>query len=593
MAVVESFADESAYLKLKNSLGIGGRKDLLLPLAQRQSFIEYVRGLEVGYKGWWTTPTGIQTRQYWDSPEGQKVIQQADKQDVLTTLTDLFRRCSDEQTVACISKAGGADGIRAFVERTNPKTQCSRTISGVTKETLCWICGGGGFKDTADGLELRPECEHVFPIAQAICFSGLYESQLVNEIAATQDKTAADAYVTAVAYEYRWAHRICNQVKRDMHFIIYNPDLNKTADARRIGGFAISDAKIRELLTNIETTESYGTGRKLMAHLNARGPAQIEAWKQQRIPEIRRISKQLIDLANTAGLTAEQHARVTVMSVRSYLATHPECTKQVEDIPKSLARQSLPGALHPIRSNAFLENYTRMTIQDVTGVMNAHFRQSGRSLSSVNRARISFALSKVGPEDPTVFNGVMAILNPPFLDILRRQLYYYLKVQPGAPMESRWSEFQVLLGQLIAAEVCGVAAGTTRLLVSVPKDIKPLLQSAALELDLKRWVQTKIDTINRPFQVAGQAPIDIYTKIRATPGDVDPRPDIPAPTWLLLGGGHTPIGGLRPRRPLYSNVQVSDSLPLLTDDDSGLRKRSRTRRTRRVRQSPRKSKTRR
>jgi hypothetical protein len=67
--------------------------------------------------------------------------------------------------------------------------------------------------------------------------------------------------------------------------------------------------------------------------------------------------------------------------------------------------------------------------------------------------------------------------------------------------------------------------------------------------------------------------------------DVDQR--------ITLGGSDTPIGGLRPRRPLYSNVQVSDSLPLVTDDDSGLRKRTRTRRTRRVRQSTRKSKTRR
>jgi hypothetical protein len=49
---------------------------------------------------------------------------------------------------------------------------------------------------------------------------------------------------------------------------------------------------------------------------------------------------------------------------------------------------------------------------------------------------------------------------------------------------------------------------------------------------------------------------------------------------LTLGGS---AGGLRPRRPLYSNAPIADSLPLLTDDDSGLRKRSRTRRTRRVR----------
>lgn len=53
------------------------------------------------------------------------------------------------------------------------------------------------------------------------------------------------------------------------------------------------------------------------------------------------------------------------------------------------------------------------------------------------------------------------------------------------------------------------------------------------------------------------------------------------------------FGGLRPRRPLYSNDPIPPPVRLLTDDDSGLRERSRTRRTRRIQQSTRKSKTRR
>ena len=64
---------------------------------------------------------------------------------------------------------------------------------------------------------------------------------------------------------------------------------------------------------------------------------------------------------------------------------------------------------------------------------------------------------------------------------------------------------------------------------------------------------------------------------------------------VLVGGGGDAMstGGLRPRRPLYSNARGSNSLPLLTDNNPRLRKRSRTSRTRRVRQSTRKSKTRR
>lgn len=52
-------------------------------------------------------------------------------------------------------------------------------------------------------------------------------------------------------------------------------------------------------------------------------------------------------------------------------------------------------------------------------------------------------------------------------------------------------------------------------------------------------------------------------------------------------------GGLRTRRPLYSNVQASDSPRIDSDEHPRLRKRARTRRARRVRKSARKSKTRR
>ena len=68
-------------------------------------------------------------------------------------------------------------------------------------------------------------------------------------------------------------------------------------------------------------------------------------------------------------------------------------------------------------------------------------------------------------------------------------------------------------------------------------------------------------------------------------------PPLPQEQTRLAWGRPGP-GGLRIRRPLYSNDQGTHVSRSLHDNNSGLRKRSRTRRTRRVRQSARKSKTR-
>jgi len=108
--------------------------------------------------------------------------------------------------------------------------------------------------------------------------------------------------------------------------------------------------------------------------------------------------------------------------------------------------------------------------------------------------------------------------------------------------------------------------------------------------------QYRIPTVDTIFPPA-PAPAAAAAAAPAAAAAAAPAPRLgPAYNTRSQTPGLSPLwglgGGLRPRRPLYSNDQGTHALRSLHDNDSGLRKRTRTRRTRRLRKSTRKSKTR-
>lgn len=100
---------------------------------------------------------------------------------------------------------------RDFLEKTGATTQCNNVI-GPWKGKSCWICK---FPiPDVQPMGFSPECEHVLPVAQAIFFVGLYQSP---------EDQANPKWMEALKLEYGWAHRVCNQEKRDAHPVYLDP----------------------------------------------------------------------------------------------------------------------------------------------------------------------------------------------------------------------------------------------------------------------------------------------------------------------------------------------------------------------------------
>uniref|UniRef100_A0A6C0KQ61 Uncharacterized protein n=1 Tax=viral metagenome TaxID=1070528 RepID=A0A6C0KQ61_9ZZZZ len=237
---------------------------------------------------------------------------------LLQNLTSMLTHCVGKDTIECLKIHYNT--LRASVEHSKPTTQCNNIIG---EPDNCWICGG---EIILNHKNLGPECEHVFPIAQALVFTGLYEHALFETLS---DKYK-DAYKTGLQLEYRWAHRICNQVKNDTHFIDYKDN-----------DFVIDREKIKDFINKLIDTKSYGTGEKLCIFLGKSnykkgGESNYKKGKallEKRVNEIASVCTPIIKIVKDLGLSATQHAQSTIIYVQQYIAKDPQCGGMVASLP--------------------------------------------------------------------------------------------------------------------------------------------------------------------------------------------------------------------------------------------------------------------
>ena len=120
-------------------------------------------------------------------------------------------------------EGGFAHGnARDWWERASAVTQCNNVIGpcvyGPKKPTtICYICG---FPIMAsDGTA---ECEHVLPVFKAALYLGLYNTNDHRDIMASGGiglGAREKEIYNELKMEYRWAHRCCNQKKKEHDFI--------------------------------------------------------------------------------------------------------------------------------------------------------------------------------------------------------------------------------------------------------------------------------------------------------------------------------------------------------------------------------------
>jgi hypothetical protein len=102
---------------------------------------------------------------------------------------------------------------RDIWELSTPTTQCANTIGpSISKNTVCWLCG---YAIDDSEIALKPECEHVLPVGQALIFLDLYKNTLHK--GATNPEL-----IKMLQLEYRWSHSVCNRIKSDKIFLSFN-----------------------------------------------------------------------------------------------------------------------------------------------------------------------------------------------------------------------------------------------------------------------------------------------------------------------------------------------------------------------------------
>lgn len=623
-----------------------GRKDLLLPVEMRTSYIQYINARAQGKDpegDIWSGNEGREILAYWNSEEGQKYIKELSTPDVLLSpLTELIKTYSDDSTLDCLKREYGS--LRDYFETSTPTTQCGNTVKGVIPgTTICWLCKtpipDAKMAAKYPSLELSPECEHVFPIAQALCFSGLYESQLFNELAEEAEeagfdptKSRAEAYRKGVTLEYQWAHRICNQVKNDTHFITFKDS-----------EFVIDPSMIDQFLDKLQNTPNYGGGKQLIKYITSEtNVPNIGVWEQTVGQNIFDISNTLLEYARKSGLTPVQHASVTMMSVRSFIALSDKCGKVVEIIPEVLIQRGLSD-LPPTSIDeplAAAQHGIAIASEHITGYINAILSNLGRNSGITARVRATM-LSEIPNIGLVVRDTFTNSVTNRLANDMRLTVFLYLKNQAVSNNtwlnndRQLWSDFKTWTNQFIIGVIyqqIGVEfirllhqrGGEYDILASKMEEIiefpvsdigiaptvavpEPVLGTVSKSMSLiDSYIYGNVINII----LRGGVP---YEDIASSIPAVDNHPDKPNPAWFVNnepgitgGGGERKskygtfwalkrfMGGLRTRRSLYSNARKA---PLVnvdgTSDDAGLRERVGPSTTRRVRKSSRSTRRRR
>jgi hypothetical protein len=291
-----------------------------------------------------------------------------------------------------------------------------------TKEGNCWICGE---EIVHEHPTLGFECEHVFPIAQALAFTGLYEHSLFQALF-DENSTTANAYKTGLELEYKPSHRYCNQIKNDAHFI----KIDNT-------GLGISRPSIQRFLHRLSTSDTFGGWQQL--HME---PDNILSREQP----IYEVCTRIIDRVNSVSTDPTIHAKNTAIYLQEYIAADPNCGI-AEIIPNITPISPQSGHYTDLQKqdNMKLIHHSLDKICNyLFGSLNTQIDQIIKSLFAArDRAQIKGVLFDL----QLAIKRNMYTIILPIIDRLRDNLMLYLL--PRASLGQVWSLHQVLLSQLI------------------------------------------------------------------------------------------------------------------------------------------------
>lgn len=179
------------------------------------------------------------------------------------------------------------------------EAQCNNVIGKVNLSTdVCYICGTGFYTGVDDprlasvGLKVRegvrPTCEHILPIIQAIFFLDLYRGTDKGKLSAEK--------LDILKKEYSWAHECCNYVKSDDSFLA-----TKINTVTKLPSWDFSTNNTSKVLSDIFNTRGKYAGLEVVQR-EIKSLYKKEVWLKARIDYIRdQKMKRIVDHIKSKG----------------------------------------------------------------------------------------------------------------------------------------------------------------------------------------------------------------------------------------------------------------------------------------------------
>ena len=369
-------------------------------------------------------PVSMREFGYVPDPTDPKTIADAERNQgiVFGELTESIKKCLDEDTYnrlyekvvnKSILDEEAAEGtekqpkkirkaptkvrkgtLRDFFEPSTPVTQCNNTVGSQNEKSMCWICDTPIRGGESYGFKFAPECEHVFPVMQALCFTGLYSAGIYEGLKDEADKNGrnrGDVYREEL-----------QRVKSNTHFIVLGNDLK----------FGIEPRFIKQMLFAILETKNYGGGEKLWKWIQAqdknKGKSKSQ-WVDGQTKSINAICSEITEQANKLGYTPTQFLAMSVMKIREYVAMDPEISRpNVRGIPKTAPSVGTNVSLYRINSSDLspvIQLYARDIHRVMTGLISVALSEAGfkgTGLDARQRAKLAGELSSQGIEQEFV-----------------------------------------------------------------------------------------------------------------------------------------------------------------------------------------------
>lgn len=168
-----------------------------------------------------------------------------------------FEYINKEKTVkkSGLPKEIKFSNARDWWERTPAISQCANTVGKREDTKECYICGLPINNDSID--ENTPECEHILPVFLGSLLLTLYRTELNDKAYKSKLESIPRNNIQArklqidlqnqikneLGMEYDWAHRCCNQIKKDTSFIKFDREEDK---------FVFNYVECKEMLEKIK-----------------------------------------------------------------------------------------------------------------------------------------------------------------------------------------------------------------------------------------------------------------------------------------------------------------------------------------------------